>query len=332
MSTRKIVGFNDECEFEVINNNIIRVIDNGPSYKNKLKNGLLLDTLCSNYVKYEDVIYEKSIENITENKCVVKINYDIAEMSDEMSSVVVNKMKNKRHQHKNKINNKEKKRRDKRKMLKVGNDYKINQYQNNDETIFNKVIISRNHFGKKEEDKYAELCSNCFIFTMLSKRYYMLYKCSYETICCKHMTCWMCKDKSKYVSTKNSLCSVECYDNSRHLKYVDKCNLRSSRSCNCGEEYGFDYGKKYKCGTYFGFDFNTNINYDHHLDQNGNIIVEIKDENVNLEPILDMNHNLWYDTWYNRWYNRSYNRSYNRLYNRLYDSDDSDDGDKYNDY
>ena len=29
MSTRKIVGFNDEIEFEVFNEQVIRVIDNG---------------------------------------------------------------------------------------------------------------------------------------------------------------------------------------------------------------------------------------------------------------------------------------------------------------
>ena len=45
MTSRKIEGFNDEIEFRVINDEIV-VIDNGTSYKNKLRNGLPLNTLC----------------------------------------------------------------------------------------------------------------------------------------------------------------------------------------------------------------------------------------------------------------------------------------------
>ena len=54
-------------------------------------------------------------------------------------------------------------------------------------------------------------------------------------------------------------------------------------SCNCNEEYGYDYGKKYKCRQYFEFSRDTHINYEYHLDQNGNIIIEMYDNDINFE-------------------------------------------------
>lgn len=276
MATRKIVGFNDDIEFEVVNDQI-RIIDNGPLYKNKLKNGLFLDTLCSMDVQYEDVICEELVENVEEKKCV-KLNYD-TELLDERRIQHTNKrqkndrQKNDRRQNKRqkKINEKEKKRRNKRKMLKVGNQYY------DDDIIINKITIPTNHFGKTEADKYAPLCNNCFVFAMLSKRYYMLYKCSYVDSCCPHIKCWMCKDECKYVCKGENFCTIECYDNKRQSKYTKKYG----RSCTCGEEYGYDYGKKYKCGQYFMFNFIKNINYDYYLGQNENIIIE----NVNFEDL-----------------------------------------------
>ena len=304
MSIRKIVGFNDEMVFEVIDDQI-RVIDNGNSYKNKLRNGLLLDTLCSMDVQYEDIIFEQSVENIKENKCI-KINYN-AEIPNERRTQVINeinnkrrqnkKRKNERQQNKKKINEKEKKRRDKRKMLKIGNDYKMRQYDDNNNNVFRKVSIPTNHFGKKEVDKYAPLCNDCFVFAMLSKRYYILYKCSYDRSCCEHLKCWMCTDGGLVAFNGNKFCCVECHDIWRSnikCRYLSPKKLK--RTCNCGEKYGYDYGKKYKCGTYFGFDFNTHINYNNYLDHNGNIIVEINDENIDFEPSFN---EKYYFSWDN---------------------------------
>lgn len=286
MSNRKIIGFNDEIEFELIDNQI-RVIDNGPLYKNKLKNGLFLDTLCAMDIQCKDVICEQLIENVKEIECI-KINYDTIETDDTIETNYEKIQSNRRQMNKNKknkmINKREKKRREKRKMLKVGNDYKMNLYNDYDKKVFSKVSIPTNHFGKKEIDKYAPLCTDCFVFAMLSKRYYMLYKCSYNKIYCEHFKCWICKDEESFICNEIKYCCVECYNNISKSKYIKKY----SRSCNCCEEYGYDYGKKYKCGTYFGFDFNTHINYDHHLDQNGNMIIEIKDANINFEPNYEL--------------------------------------------
>ena len=279
MTTRKIIGFNDEMEFLVVNDQI-QVIDNGPLYKNKLRNGLLIDTLCEMEVRFEQDIYENEVEKVKEKRCN-KINYDTEEIDDEL---IKYNMRRRNKNNKNKIiNEREKRRRDKRKMLKVGNDCKMNQYNEDIKKVFNKVLIPTNHFGKKEIDKYAPLCSDCFIFAMLSKRYYILYKCSYNKTYCKHFKCWMCNDEGN----RNKFCCIECHDNWRSItKYEYLLSQGLRRRCNCGEEYGYDYGKKYKCGTYFGFDFNTNINYDHHLDHNGNTIIEINDESINFEPLL----------------------------------------------
>jgi hypothetical protein len=308
MSTRKIVGFNDDIEFEVINDQI-RVIDNGLLYKNKLKNGLFLDTLCAMDVQYEDVICEELVENVKESKCV-KLNYDTTELLDERKTQYTNKMQKndrqkntKRQQNKKKINEKEKKRRNKRKMLKVGNDYKIKQYCDNDNPVFSKIVIPTNHFGKTEIDKYAPLCTDCFVFAMLSKRYYMLYKCSYTDRYCQHIKCWMCKDGSNGVCGGYCFCGMKCYDIMRQSTKLRKYG----KSCSCGEEYGYDYGKKYKCCNYFRFDFNRTIKYNHYSGRNGNMIIEIQCENINFEPIE------LYE------------------YYSIYDSDDSDDNSYYND-
>ena len=311
MSIRKIVGFNDEIVFEVVNDQI-RVIDNGNSYKNKLRNGLLLDTLCSMNVQYEDIICEQLVENIKENKCV-KINYN-TEIPNERRNQVINEIKNKRRQNKkqknerqqnkNKINEKEKKRRDKRKMLKVGNDYKINQYNDDDNKVFSKVSIPTNHFGKKEIDKYAPLCTDCFVFAMLSKRYYMLYKCSYNRSYHDYLKCWMCPNGGLSEYNENKFCCIECHDDYRstikygyssYKKYRYLTHQKLKRSCNCGEEYGDDYGKKYKCGNHYPFNFNTHINHNNYLDHNGNIIVELNDENIDFEPLYEQKHYFIYD-------------------------------------
>jgi hypothetical protein len=316
MSTRKIVGFNDEIEFEVVNDKI-RIIDNGPLYKNKLKNGLFLDTLCEMDIQYEDVICDQLVEEI---KCV-KFNYEIDEISDEISEQIVNKRQRqngkrqyKREQNKKKINEKEKKRRDKRKILKTGNDYKMNQYCDD---VVRKVVIPTNHFGKNEVDKYAPLCTDCFVFAMLTKRYYMLYKCSYQRICCPHKKCWMCSDSYTIALNGNKFCNLGCYDNWRNFAMI----RYTRRSCHCGEEYGYDYGKKYKCGTtYYGFDFNTHINYRHYLEQNGNIIIEIKDHDVNFEPILNVDRDD-YDYDYDDDYEDDYEDDYYSDYLNDYYSD-----------
>lgn len=279
MTTRKIIGFNDEMEFLVVNDQI-QVIDDGPLYKNKLRNGLLLDTLCEMELIFEQDIYDNEVEKVEEKRCN-KINYDTEEMDDE---IIKSNRRRRNKNNKNKIiNEREKRRRDKRKISKVGYDYKMNQYNEN----IKKILISTNNFGKKEEDKYAPLCSDCFIFAMLSKKYYILYKCSYDKTYCKHLKCWMCNAGGMLSFNGNQFCGIEYYDNwssiTKH-EYLLRQGLR--RRCNCGEEYGYDYGKKYKCGTYFGFDFNTHINYDHHLDHNGNTIIEINEENINFEPLL----------------------------------------------
>lgn len=309
MSTRKIVGFNDEIEFLVVNDQI-QVIDNGSLYKNKLRNGLLLDTLCSMDVQYEDVIYENEVDKVEEKRCI-KINYDTEEINDE---IIKSNGRQRNKNKKNKMTNeREKRRRNKSKMRKNGNDYKMNNYYDENHKVVKKAIIPTNHFGKKEIDKYAPLCNDCFTYTMITKRYYMLYKCSYDTKCCHHLNCWLCKYNDGGVYNAVEFCCVGCYDNYSsiekcyHMKRNDgyvklKCSLHCrecSRSCHCGEEYGDDYGKKYKCGQSFEFNFDTHINYENYLDKNGNIIVEIKDdinvEPINREKIYLNNNNKYYD-------------------------------------
>lgn len=314
MSTRKIVGFNDKIEFEVFNEQVIRVIDSGSSYKNKLRNGLLLDTLCAMNIQYNDDIckneVENPLENIKENICF-KIKYDVIERPNKYQENEIpnkrknnkkNEMKNERkNERKNKINTKEKNRRNKRKMLKIGNDYKMKQYQDDGvyrPKVINTMTIPTSHFGKTEIDKYAPLCNDCFVYGMLTKSYHMLYKCTYNINCCQHINCWMCTCKKSYVYYGNKFYCIDCYNNcSSHEKkyYVkidDTCVIKlkcySSReecdgSCNCNEEYGYDYGKKYKCRQYFEFSRDTHINHEYHLDQNGNIIIEMYDNDINFE-------------------------------------------------
>ena len=313
MSTRKIVGFNDEIEFEVFNEQVIRVIDNGSLYKNKLRNGLLLDTLCAMDVQYNDDICKNEVENTLEkvkkNTCF-KIKYDIIERPNKYKeNEIPNKRKNnkknekkneRKNERKNKINTKEKNRRNKRKMLKIGNDYKMKQYQDDGvyrPKVVNTKTIPTGHFGKTEIDKYAPLCNDCFVYAMLTKSYHMLYKCTYDIDCCQHLNCCMCTCKKSYVYNGNKFYCIDCYNNCSllekkyYVKIDNTCAMKIKcysfeeldGSCNCNEEYGYDYGKKYKCRQYFEFSRDTHINHEYHLDQNGNIIIEMYDNDINFE-------------------------------------------------
>lgn len=323
MSTRKIVGFNDEIEFEVFNEQVIRVIDSGSLYKNKLRNGLLLDTLCAMNVQYNDAICENEVENslekVKENKCF-KLKYDVIErLNKYQENKIPNKRKNnkknekkneRKNERKNKINTKEKNRRNKRKMLKIGNDYKMKQYQDDGiyrPKVVNTMTIPTSHFGKTEIDKYAPLCNDCFVYAMLTKKYYLLYKCSYEIECCQHINCWMCTHKYSYTHNGNKFYCVDCHNNcnlheKKHVKINDTCIIEFNchspfckecyRRCNCNEEYGYDYGKKYKCRQYFEFSTDTHINHEYHLDQNGNIIIEMYDDDINFQFMCHKDINL----------------------------------------
>lgn len=306
MSTRRINGFCDEMEFEVLDNSIVRIIDNGSSYKNKLRNGLLLDTLCFMGICYqceENISYEKPLEK----KFRKEMNYEYEETFNEnIKGQNVIQGKNKRHgknkrQEKNKkINKKEQNRRNKRKLLKIGNDYKMNQRQENEMKIYDIVKIPTNHFGRSEVDKYAPMCTDCFIHVMLTKKYYALYEHSYPTKFCNHIKCWSCIYKRVHTYDIIGCCCEECYDSSYRFKEENYCPVDYSdgkyifikyptyenlfKKC-CDEEYGYDYGKKYKCGERYEFDCDTKINYNHYLDYNGNIVVELFDENVKYNPI-----------------------------------------------
>ena len=324
METRRIVGFNDEIEFEVLDNSTIKVIDNGTSYKNVLRNGLLLDTLCE--MEFSDIIWQQEQEEQQEQKEQqeeqkkqnrTNINYDIEEnISDNDNSEKrkqVNKIKERKNTNKNwkninknQKNTKEQRRRNKYNLLKNGNDYKIrNRYYEDHKTFCNKKI-STTHFGKNETNKYAPLCNDCYVFAMLTKTYCTLYKCSYNTQFCPKIKCWKCADNiiydhfehcNEHCAERFDICdyTISFYDMFKYA-YIgnnivtftckcDDCGKKYLERCNCGEEYGYDYGKKYKCGrvmkTYFGTR-NEKMAYDYEFNKDG---IEVKMYNEYWEAV-----------------------------------------------
>lgn len=291
MSTRRINGFCDESEFEV-SNDIIRIIDNGPLYKNKLRNGLLLDTLC--FMEFcrpceEDIVYEKPLE-----KKLMKMNCIDEDEDNSKQDIKIFKEKNVRQgknmrQGKNekRINKKEQKRRNKRKLLKVGNDYKMRQYQDDEMKIHDIVKIPTKHFEKTNTDEYAPICTDCFIHTMLSKKYHTLYKDSYPTKFCNHIKCWLCIYKDINTYNIKECCCNKCYQNIQFEKYyyLPVYNIGYVKYLKYWELFNNNYCKKYKSREKYEFDFNTKINYKYYLDHNGNIKVEVFDEKINYVPI-----------------------------------------------
>lgn len=331
METRQITGFNDVCEFNVLNGKII-ISDNGPLYKNKLKNGMSLDELCYMEQTFIDEPDEIIIPLDKTDEIIIPLDEPDVEYFHDCNTVVFGlddnnneeKIRNKNRNEKtneneinsnyrNKKNSKEKNRRNKRKMLKIGNDYKVKQYHDDGiyfPKVINTIVISKNKFKCQEVDNYAPVCDKCYIYAMITKKYFMLYKYSYTAKFCKHVKCWSCAYQYAYIYDRCHYSCNECfnliwgetvYSKWPSMIYGENMALYCvSYPCDSPEmlhifqneyaygnecTYGHDYGKKYKCGQFsdLNFSYYTHSANNFYSDQNGNKIIQIYDDIFELE-------------------------------------------------
>jgi hypothetical protein len=92
MEPRKITGYNDEIEFIVINH-VIYIVDNGISYKSKLKNGLSLNYLLSDelYNNHEYGTDDTNDADDINKKNTIQLNCDVDEnKNDEKNTIQLN--------------------------------------------------------------------------------------------------------------------------------------------------------------------------------------------------------------------------------------------------
>lgn len=316
METRKIAGFNDECEFNVVDEKII-ISDNGPLYKNKLRNGLSLDTLC--WMEFTATELSNDVESdIINLPIIIKSSTDFAlDENTELLEKNIKKTITKKVKTKKIKNGRDEKKRNKQKMLKNGHDYKMQQYQDDGidfPKVVKTIVIPKNRFKHQEIEKYAPICDKCYTYAMISKKYFMLYKCSYLTKFCNHVKCWCCMYQWSFIYGADYNCCHNCMINKKFdvgIEFVQSNRdgyyrmyftsvLRKYNDyrlgCNCRNEYGDDYGKKYKCGQVSNLEFSyyTYTDNNTHLDQNGNTIIQLHDENI-FEKIMSVEDIIVYD-------------------------------------